>query len=281
MSAVSLETIETQRTVSASEWARQTLWLGAGVQLAMFVPSLIAWFFDDRLVNDINVWDKPIKFETSIFMLIVTVILLLPLLNDAQRAARSVRWSAWAIAFFGMVEILYIVIQSARGRASHFNNSTPLEAIAYPIMGIGAVSMVVGCYFIGLAIWRAKPKSKGQGLWLGAALGLMAGAILTAITAGLMSSGQLVEPGHWVGGIRSDANGLFLLGWSTSGGDLRVPHFFATHLMQALPILGLLADRFTPASAKTIVWGGLGLGILVVVATFAQAMSGIPFLSLS
>ena len=278
MSALSLNSTETNTTVPASEWARRTLWIGAGIQLSMFIPSLIAWFFDDRLVNDINVWDKPIKFESSIFMLIVTVILLLQLLNDAQRAARSVRWSAWAIAFFGAVEILYIVVQSARGRASHFNYSTPLESAAYVIMGIGAVSMVVGCFFIGRAIWRAKPESKGQGLWLGAALGLMAGAALTAITAGLMSSGQITAPGHWVGGIRSDAHGLFLLGWSTTGGDLRVPHFFATHLMQALPILGLLADRFTPTSAKTIVWAGLGVGLLVVVATFAQAMSGTPFL---
>lgn len=276
MSIFLLNSTDAQTSLPASEMAKRTLWLGAGVQLAMFVPSVIAWFFDDRLVNDINVWDKPIKFESSIFMMIVTVILLLPLLNDAQRAARSVRWSAWAIAFFGALEILYIVVQSARGRASHFNNSTPLEAIAYPIMGIGAISMVVGCFFIGLAIWRAKPQVNGQGLWLGAALGLMAGAILTAITASIMSSGA----GHWVGGNQSDANGLFLLGWSTSGGDLRVPHFFATHLMQALPILGLLADRFTPASAKTFVWGGLGFGILVVVATFAQAMSGNPFLSL-
>ena len=280
MPALSLSTTETQTTVATSGWAKQTLMFGAGIQLAMFFPSLVAWFFDDRLVNDINVWDKPIKFEFSIFMMIVTVILLLPLLNDVQRASRSVRWSAWAIAFFGMIEIFYIVVQSARGRASHFNYSTPLEAIAYPIMGIGAISMVVGCFFIGLAIWRAKPQASLQGLWLGAALGLMVGAVLTAITAGLMSSGQITAPGHWVGGIRSDAQGLFLLGWATQGGDLRVPHFFATHLMQALPILGLLADRFTPASAKTIVWGGLALGIIVVVATFAQAMSGMPFLAL-
>ena len=35
-----------------------------------------------------------------------------------------------------------------------------------------------------------------------------------------------------------------LLGWSREVGDLRIPHFIATHMMQLLPLLGWLLDRF-------------------------------------
>ena len=77
--------------------------------------------------------------------------------------------------------------------------------------------------------------------------------------------------GHWVGGVPTDAGGLPLFGWSRTGGDLRVPHFFATHVMQALPLLGLAADRLAPRRAVPLVWAGVGVSLLVVAATFAQA----------
>ena len=94
----------------------------------------------------------------------------------------------------------------------------------------------------------------------------------------LLSAGVIDGPGHWVGGVRSDAGGLFLVGWSRTGGDLRVPHFFATHIMQALPLLGLALDRFRPESARTGIWIGALLSTAIVAATFVQAMSGRPFL---
>jgi hypothetical protein len=92
-----------------------------------------------------------------------------------------------------------------------------------------------------------------------------------------MSSGVVDGPGHWVGGIRSDAGGLPLLGWSRTGGDLRVPHFFATHIMQALPLLGLAADRMAPGRVAVTILAGAALSIGVVSATFWQAVQGIPF----
>ena len=72
------------------------------------------------------------------------------------------------------------------------------------------------------------------------------------------------------------ANRFF--GWSTTGGDLRVPHFFATHAMQALPLAGWLADRVWPARARALVWLAAPAYSAVVIATFVQARAGIPFL---
>ena len=102
----------------------------------------------------------------------------------------------------------------------------------------------------------------------------MLGAVATLITAGALASGAVGEPGHWVGGIRDDTTGLPLFGWSTTGGDLRVPHFFATHLTQALALAGLLVDRLQMKHAKAWVVACAAVGLAVVIATFIQAASG-------
>ena len=73
----------------------------------------------------------------------------------------------------------------------------------------------------------------------------MLGSVLTLIIASTMSSGQ----DHFVGTPVADAWHLPLLGWSLSGGDLRGPHFFATHLMQFLPLYGWWLQRQTDGVA--------------------------------
>lgn len=251
---------------------------GLGFQLALLVPGAIAYFIDERVLAGVSVWSKPIKFEISLITLFATLILLLPLLEPTVRIGRAVRWAMGALTLFASLEISYIVVQAARGRASHFNNATPIEAIGYAFMGVGAVGIVVCCFVVGWQILRHGRRDAPEGLRLGAAIGLMLGAVLTLGVASLMSTGAVDGPGHWVGGVKSDANGLFLMGWSRTGGDLRVPHFFATHLMQALPIAGLLLDRFAPARIRIGILLASLAGVLVVAATFMQAIAGKPFL---
>lgn len=263
---------------SLSERARDLLLLAIGIQVAFLIPSVLAYLLDERLIDGVSVWSKPIKFEVSITLTLGTVALLLPLLDATTRATGTVRWSANVMAIASMLEIVYIVLQAARGRASHFNSETVLETTLYSLMGVGAVSIVAGSFVIGWMIWRHGRSDRGDGLRLGAAWGLMIASVLTVITAGMLSSGAMAEPGHWVGGIRSDAGGLFLVGWSRTGGDLRVPHFFATHIMQALPLLGLVLDRLMPGKARTGIWAGATACVLVVAATFVQAAMGKPFL---
>jgi hypothetical protein len=257
--------------------ASRILIVGIGLSAALAVPSLAAFLLDDRLLNGISVWSKPLKFQASISLMLATLLLLLPLIESRSRTG----WGVWRASLTATVtatgEVAYITLQAARGRASHFNAETPIEAMAYGIMGIGAVLLVLSSLVIGLYLLFRPAPSKPRGLQLGGASGLILGSLLTLVTALALGSGAIAGPGHWVGGVRSDAGGLLLFGWSRSGGDLRVPHFFATHIMQALPLAGLMLDRFAHRWVTPGLVAGALVSIAVVGFTFAQALAGRAF----
>jgi hypothetical protein len=261
---------------SSSAWLKNSAYITAG----LLAICAVAYMFDTRLVNGINVWTKPNKFNASFLMQLLTVLWLWQLVEPAKRATKFAIGLMAILAISGLIEIFYIAFQSARGRASHFNSETAWEAFAYTvIMGGAAVVLVVTTAIVGVLIWRHATTTtrKNKGLYWGAALGLFLGGIATLITASAMASGQIAGPGHWVGGIHTDVGGLPILGWSTTGGDLRVPHFFATHLMQGLPMAGLVADRLLPSKATLLVWLASVAGVSAVVLTYIQAVSGLSF----
>ena len=257
--------------------AQRLLVVAIGLQVALALPSLVALVLDDRLLNGVSVWSKPLKFQASLIVMLGTLLLLLPLIETAVRQG----WGVWLACLVACTtasgEILYITLQAARGRASHFNAETPIEALAYGLMGFGAVLLVLSSLVIGLYILLRPAPDALPGLQLGGAWGLILGSLLTLVTALALGSGQIAGPGHWVGGVRTDVGGLFLLGWSRSGGDLRVPHFFATHIMQALPIAGLALDLLAPRLVVTGLLAASALCVAVVGGTFAQAVAGRPF----
>ncbi|WP_377275497.1 hypothetical protein [Rhizobium sp. R86522] len=263
---------------AAEQRTRRVLIVGIGLSVALALPSLVALSLDDRLINGISVWSKPLKFQASLAMMLLTLILLLPLIEARTRAGLGVFLASLMAAITANGEVFYITLQAARGRASHFNDSTLFEAIAYSVMGAGAALLVLSSLVIGVYILLRPRPDAPTGLRLGGGWGLVLGSITTLITAFALGSGQIDGPGHWVGGIKTDVGGLPLFGWSRTGGDLRVPHFFATHIMQALPILGLGLDRFTPRLARPGIALGAVISIAVVIGTFVQAVQGRPFL---
>ncbi|MGB8818422.1 MAG: hypothetical protein WCC66_10930 [Rhizobiaceae bacterium] len=246
---------------------------------ALLPITLAAVFMDDRLVNSISVWIKPLKFQLSLGVHFLTLGLVLGLINDTARASRPVIWAFAAAAASCIFEIVYITLQSARGRASHFNADTSLENIMYGVMGVGSLLLTIAPIVLGIQIWRNGRADIGPGLKHGAILGLVLGGIATIVTAGFMSSSFIVETGRWVNGVRNDSFGIPLMGWSGTGGDLRVSHFFSLHIMQALPVLGLMADRWAQGKQTRIVLTGVIAWLAIVIGTFVQALNGNPFIA--
>ena len=257
----------------------ERVWLQSAFLLLAAIPAtLIAQQFDARMVNDINIWIKPLKFYGSTALHLATLAVLARFLSEKARAGMGLSIVAGVSAFAAIVEIAIIVMQSARGVGSHFNFSTQLDALIYSFMGVGALLLIMPAMVVGVWLLRAPVTEKlTPGLKLGGGLGLTLGFILTLGIAGYMSA---QSGGHWVDAPRTDAGGLPLFGWSREGGDLRVPHFFATHLMQALPLVGYAADKMSGnyAAAKRIVWIAAGGGLAVAFATFVQALNGQPFI---
>ncbi len=254
-------------------------WYTGAIMLALTVPMVLAHMMDVREVNDINIWTKPIKFSLSIALHLFTLAFLLRYLPKDYRAARLFGFLAALVSIAALYEIAWLIGQSMRGVPSHFNFASALDINLYRIAGIGAVTLIIPALFMGLK-FMALPSTPelGSGFRRGAGLGLLLTFILTLIFAGYLSSGQ----GHWVGASPSDADGMAITGWARDGGDLRVAHFFATHLMQLLPFIGFLSDRIfanNPARAKLAVWLVAIIGTGVVILTFLQALSGKAFLA--
>lgn len=91
---------------------------------------------------------------------------------------------------------------------------------------------------------------------------------------------QPIVGAHGVG-VEDGGPGLPIVGWSTTGGDLRVPHFVGLHALQVLPLIGVLIAGFGPRWLRpdhrvALVWtAGLGYLGLVLLLTW-QALRGQP-----
>ena len=242
------------------------IWLWRTV-VAMAIGSVLMLalqFVDARLINGVSVWDKPAKFFFSLVVQYGTVSWAFNLLPFTDRKMRGLRIAVGIMLFSGWMEMAYIIFRAAQGEGSHFNTGTRFAAIAYGVMGVGAVSLTATAAYVGWNIWRRRDEN----IWREAAgFGLVMGALLGTITAGYMSS----MPSHWVGGNHTDANGLVFFNWSTTGGDLRVAHFLGLHAAQFIPLSAMSGDR------RIVYASGLAM-ILLTSAIFILGVSGVPIL---
>ena len=239
---------------------------------AMMLPTFVAFLYETRTFNGINVWIKPLKFMSSVAIFLFTMALFFPFLDATDRARKSVRVMIWLICTIFLLEILYITYRASLAEASHFNRATIRDEIYYALMGAGILAATVMSGWFGWLMLRAKDKIANADLRFAIALGLIAGCILGSATGAYMSQGT----SHWVGGVPNDAGGSFFFGWSRTGGDLRVAHFIGLHAMQAIPLAGWLATRYVPAQARNVVIGATVLFTAATITTFAQALMGKP-----
>lgn len=238
---------------------------------ASFVLFMPAWLMDTRMLDNAAPWTKPQKFNISLGLHFVTLAVLAQLLPRAVRTGWVMLVAAYAASASLVFEYVYMAIQSARGVRSHYNFDTPTEALAYALMGVGAVLMIFAALVLAVQIWRKGDRSR-PGLWLGSIIGLSASFFLVLVMAGYMSA-----TGRYVGEeLTGGGETVPFFGWSREYGDLRPAHFVAMHLMQVVPLAGYLADR-RDWNRRLVVWGtAVAMGALAV-ALFVQARAGQPF----
>jgi hypothetical protein len=247
----------------------------AEIFLMVAVPCLLAMQLDARTVNDISVWVKPTKFALSIALYFATLGWCFGYLPRQAQQSRAGRFVIWAAILPGSYELLWLMLAASFGVPSHFNLSQPVWNVAYPLAGMGATVMLCAMLVQGVLLANDRHVVVAPAFRLSLILAAVIAFIATTLTAGFLSQ----HAGHWVGGVPSDLNGLPLLGWSRSGGDLRVPHFWALHVQQILPLAGMVIARSGTRHARALV-AILALAYCGFVAfTFMQALSGRPFLA--
>lgn len=236
------------------------------LMLALALPTLAAMALESRTLDGVNLWVKPLKFQLSLALYTLTLAYFARFLPPAGRRQRAFDL---AVAAAIVLEMLWIGGAAMWGTGSHFNREGVMSPL-YALAGLAALLLTTASLVQGLRLRRAAtglPPALHLSVWLGLVLTF----VLTVPLAGYMASTE----GHFVG-TGTGAPGLWLMGWSREVGDLRIGHFFATHAMQVLPVLGLMVAGLR--SGRTLVLAGAGLYVLVTLGTFAQALAGRPFL---
>ncbi|MFN3806467.1 hypothetical protein [Asticcacaulis sp.] len=244
----------------------------AGFGLA-FILSTLLLTLDRRRIAGESVWLKPLKFALSLFIHFLTLALLTGGLSIELRQRGFLTATAIAACVAAAFEILYIGFRAARQERSHFNVGTPVARLMYAFMALGAVVLTLAAGILGAYIFLDPNFAGGAGLRWGSVLGLSLGTLMTFITAFAMG-GAL---SHHVGQEAAGAPKMPVTGWSLTVGDRRPAHFVATHMMQILPIAGLIFDQALPPSvAATLVTLLAGLSVLLTLWLFRQAGQGRP-----
>jgi hypothetical protein len=239
--------------------------------VASFVLFMPAWLMDTRVLDNAAPWTKPQKFNISLGLHFATLAVLAQLLPRTVRTGWVMLIAAYAAGASLIFEYIYMAVQSARGVRSHYNFETQSEALAYALMGLGAVLMIFAALVLAVQIWRKGDRSR-PGLWLGSIIGLATGFFFVLVMAGYMSSA-----GRYVGAsLEGGGATVPFFGWSREYGDLRPSHFVAMHLMQIVPLAGWLADR-QGWNYRLIVWGTAFATCVLAIALFIQALAGQPF----
>lgn len=218
--------------------------VGVG-SLLLLLAAIVGLLVDPRVITGVPAWLKPAKFAVSIAIYSFT---LLWFLAQVRGHARLVRLVSYGTALGFVVEVVAIVGQVVRGRTSHFNTATALDAFIFARMRDAIVLVFLLSCLAAILLLRQRLPDPALAAALRGGLGLalvgMAVAVLmtvpTPLTATAFVAGQ--SGAHSVG-VADGGPGLPLVGWSTVGGDLRVAHFVGLHALQLFPLLAWMLNR--------------------------------------
>lgn len=249
---------------------------GALIALSLAV-TLSAAALDARLFQGDSVWLKPVKFQLSLSLYLLSLAFFARWLPEGLTRRRAWRGYAWVVILAVVAELIWIAGSAAAGVGSHYNVSTPLMARTYQLMGVLAVLLTSASLVWGVAIGLNRSTGLAPALKLAIVLGLVLTFVLTVPIAATLAQGN----GHFVGTPATGA-ALPVLGWSREVGDLRSAHFLATHAMHVLPLIGLALVALLPGRAAVVaVSAASALYVALVLWTFLLGLDGRPLVPLA
>jgi hypothetical protein len=243
------------RFVHAVRGWHRPLVLHAALMFGLAVFSAVGVFADDRLLLGEPVWAKPMKFGVAMGVYSLTLAWMLTRLTKGRRVGW---WIGSVFVLAGVLDVGAVTWAAAHGTFSHFNKDiddvarTVQTVFSFGIMPLMLATLVIA---ILLLIQRTGDRALTRALraGLGLAFASMGVALWLSTSAGSTPRTEIDANGRAVSLVGAhgigdpDGHGMFLTNWSTTGGDLRVPHFVGLHAIQVLlavtAILNVLATR--------------------------------------
>lgn len=237
-------------------WHRPLVVFSASMAI-LAVISGVGLVVDDRVLVGSRIWFKPFKFSVSFIAYGLSLAWMLSLLGRGRRAGW---WAGTVVAVSSLVEMLIITGQVVRGERSHFNRQTPFDDALFSAMAVTVVILWLGTLLIAVLLLRARiaDRASAWAMRCGVVIALAGAAVgflMTRPAPGQERGTSPIVGAHSVG-VPDGGPSMPLTGWSTTGGDLRIPHFVGMHALQLLPLLlmvltalaarprfGLLADE--------------------------------------
>jgi hypothetical protein len=270
-------------TLSTPERWHRPLLAFALAMVVLAAGAAVMALVDPREVTGAGVWLKPLKFAISGALYTLTLAWLLGQVRRGRRAAdRAATWVVIGLS----IEIVLIFALAAGAQSSHFDITTPLHTAAWGVMAASITLVWVMTLVIAVAVIRSPGANAARTLAARSAVvvalvGLALGFLMTLPTPGQIGEFEGIVGAHSVG-VPDGGPGLPVLGWSTVGGDLRIPHFVGMHALQVIPlalvVLELLGRRIRALSLPEVRWRMLAVIVVAFVATLAtvttQALIG-------
>ncbi|MEU6975876.1 MULTISPECIES: hypothetical protein [unclassified Streptomyces] len=247
--------------------------------------------FDERVLVGAPIWAKPFKFSVSFVAYGLTLAWMLSLL-PGRRAHRVGWWAGTVLTVASLLEMVLITTQVVRGEQSHFNQATPFDAALFQVMGMTVVVLWLAALVIAVLLLRARILDRATA-WavrissFVALAGAAVGFVMVQPTPEQLAQENPATQGAHSVGVPDGGPGMPVTGWSTTGGDLRIAHFFGMHALQLIPlvllVLSALAPRFVRLADDRLRLRVVLVASVAYVAAFAvlvwQALRGQPLLS--
>jgi hypothetical protein len=282
-------TIPTTRLRAVSGWHRPLL-VNVTLMFTLTLVSAVGLFVDDRQLMGESVWLKPMKFGVAMGVYGLTLAWLLTRLSKGRRLGW---WLGTIFAVAGLLDVGAVAYAAGHGTFSHFNDNTdPVARTVQTVFSFGIMPLLLTTLIIAILVLIQRTGDRALTRALRIGLGLVLASMVVALWLSNSSgatprtvtdaNGQSVSMigGHGIGD--PDGHGMPLTNWSTTGGDLRPPHFIGLHglqvLLLVLAVLNVLATshkwlRDERVRARLVGVAGLGYTGIFTVLTW-QAKRG-------
>ena len=213
-------------------WASKFL-VSYGLIMLVALVFCYAWSLSDhRLIREVGVWVKPMKFMLSTALFALTTVWVLKVAHSDLDQMPVYPWIVALLVLTSLFEVVYISYQASQGSASHYNVSDSFHAFMFGVMAVAAVGLTFSQAWLAWEIWNEQKGADLRVETLGVIIGLTMTFVLSTIS-GFMLGGNQPPSGQ----------GIPIVGWHLYK-DIRPAHFLGVHAQQLIPLWGLIAAKF-------------------------------------